>query len=68
MGVACSVHGIEENPYKILIRKPEEKRSFGRSRQMLEDNIRMYLTGVGWKGVDLICLDQKGPSNGLLCI
>jgi hypothetical protein len=32
IGEACSMHGIDENAYKILVRKPEGKRPYRRSR------------------------------------
>jgi hypothetical protein len=37
--VACK--GSMENAYKILIRKPERKKSLGRARHRWEVNIRM---------------------------
>jgi hypothetical protein len=46
------------NAYKSLVRKPEGKRPLGRSRRRWEDNIRMDISGTGWKGVDLIHLVQ----------
>jgi hypothetical protein len=45
--------------YKVLVGKPEGKRSRGRSRHRWEDNI-MNLREVGWKGVDWIQLAQDG--------
>jgi hypothetical protein len=44
------------NVYKILIGKPEGKRPIGRSRRRREDNIRIGLRELGWKGVDWIHL------------
>jgi hypothetical protein len=38
--------------------KPEGKRSLGRPRHRWEDNIRMYLSEIGWRGVDWILLVQ----------
>jgi hypothetical protein len=35
--------GKMKNSYKLLARKHEGKRTFGRSRHRLEDNIKMYL-------------------------
>jgi hypothetical protein len=35
------------NAYKILVRKPEGKRPFGRPRHKWEDNIRMDLREIG---------------------
>jgi len=36
-------------PYKILVRKPEEKRPFGRPSHRWVDNIRMDLREIGWE-------------------
>jgi hypothetical protein len=40
------------NAYRILVRKPEGKRSLGRSRRSWMDNIKMDIKEKGWKGVD----------------
>jgi hypothetical protein len=37
------LHAWERSAYKVLVRKPEEKRPLGRHRHRLEDNIRMSL-------------------------
>jgi len=37
---------------KILIRKTEVKRLFGRSRRIWEDNIKMGRRKIGWESVD----------------
>jgi hypothetical protein len=42
--------GEIRNAHKILVGRPEEKRSLGRRRW--EDNIRMDLRGIWWEGVD----------------
>jgi hypothetical protein len=44
------------NTYKILVGKPEGKRSLGRRRWM--DNIRMDLRNIGWGGMDWIDLAE----------
>jgi hypothetical protein len=36
--------------YKVLVRKPKEKRPLGRPRRRWEDGIRMDLREVGWGG------------------
>jgi hypothetical protein len=41
MGRACSTHGREENPYRVLVGEPEGKRPLGRHRLRWEDNIKM---------------------------
>jgi len=46
------------NAYKILAGKPEEKRPFGRPGGRWEDNIRMDLREIRWKGVDWIHVAQ----------
>jgi hypothetical protein len=46
------------NSYKTLVGKPEGKRPLGRPRRKWEGDIRMDLTGRGWKGVDWIHLAQ----------
>jgi hypothetical protein len=37
---------------KSLVGKLEGKRSLGRPRRRLENNIRMDLREIGWEGVD----------------
>jgi hypothetical protein len=44
--------GKMENTYKILARKPEEKRPLGRPTHGWEDNIRMDLQEIEWESVD----------------
>jgi hypothetical protein len=43
MGWACSVDGEEWGVCRILVGKPEGKRTLGKSRRRGEDNIRMDL-------------------------
>jgi hypothetical protein len=38
------------NAYKILVGKPEQKRTFGRPRHRWEDNIKMDLMETGFGG------------------
>jgi hypothetical protein len=40
--------GEEEEVYRILVGKPEEKRSLGRPRPRWVDNIKMELREIGW--------------------
>jgi hypothetical protein len=42
----------------MLVGKPEEKRSLGRSRRRWVDNIKMNLRARGWGGVDWIDVTQ----------
>jgi hypothetical protein len=58
MGGACSAYGGEEGVYRVLVRKPEEKRTLGRPRSRWEDNIKMDLQKVGCGGMDWIELSQ----------
>jgi len=46
------------NAYKILLGKPEGKRSLGRPKRTWEDNIRMDLREIGYEGVEWINLAQ----------
>jgi hypothetical protein len=50
--------GEKRNAYNILVRKPEEKRPFGRPKRKWEDNIRTDLREIRWKGVDRMYLPQ----------
>jgi hypothetical protein len=54
--VACM--GEERNVYRVLMGKPEGKRSLGGPRRRWEDGIRMDLTEIGWGSVDWIQLAQ----------
>jgi hypothetical protein len=48
----------KRNAYRLLVGKPEGKRSLGRPRYRWVDNIRMGLEEVGWGDVDWIGLAQ----------
>jgi hypothetical protein len=50
--------GEERKLYKVLVRKPKEKRPLGRPRRRWEDGIRMDLTEIGLGSVDWIRLAQ----------
>jgi hypothetical protein len=50
--------GEKRNAYRILVGKPEGKRTLGRPRRMGMDNIEMYLRKIGWDGKDWIVLAQ----------
>jgi len=54
------------NAYRILVGKPEGKRSVGRPRRRRKDNIKMNLHEVGWGGpwTGLIWL-RIGTGGGL---
>ena len=42
--------------------KPEGRRRLGKPRRRWEDNIKIDLRKVGWKGIDLIDLAQDRDS------
>jgi hypothetical protein len=44
--------------YRVLVEKAEGKKPLGRPRRRWEDNIRIYLQEVGYKGMDWIELAQ----------
>jgi hypothetical protein len=48
----------EKNACRILVGKPEGKRPLERPRRRWEDNIRMDLREIGWRGMDWIDLAQ----------
>jgi hypothetical protein len=58
MGRACSTNGAKRNIYRILVGKPEGKRSLGRPRHRWVDSIKMDLRKIGWDGMDWIDLAQ----------
>jgi hypothetical protein len=43
-----------KDAYRVLVGKPEEKRRLGIHRRKWEDNIRIDLEEIDWKGVDWI--------------
>jgi len=45
--------------YSDLVGQPEGKRSLGRPRRSWEDNIKMDLQEMGWRGMDSIDLAQE---------
>jgi hypothetical protein len=50
--------GEDRNVYKVLMGKPEGKRSLGKPRRRWEDGIRMDLSEIGSGSVDWIQLAQ----------
>jgi hypothetical protein len=48
--------GQKRNAYRLLVGKPDGKRSLGRPRRRWVDNIRMDFREVGWGKVDWIVL------------
>ena len=58
MGWTCGEYGRGERVYRVLLRKPEEKRPLGRPRLRWVDTIRMDLQEVGCGYKDWIGLAQ----------
>jgi hypothetical protein len=58
MGGACSTNEGEEERVRLLVGKPEGRRSLGRPRRRWLDNTRMDLVEVGWDDLDRIGLAQ----------
>jgi hypothetical protein len=48
----------KRNVYRLLVGKPEGKRSLGRPRRRLIDNIKMDLLEIGLNVVDWVGLAQ----------
>jgi len=51
--------GERRGVYRVLVGKPEGKRSLGRPRRRWEDNIKMDLQEVGCGAMDCIELTQN---------
>jgi hypothetical protein len=51
--------GEERKLYKVLVGKPEGKRSLGRPSLRWEDGIRMDVRKIGWGSVDWIRVAQN---------
>jgi hypothetical protein len=45
--------GENRNAYRILVGKPEGRRTLGRPRRRWVDNIKMDLRGIGWDWIDM---------------
>jgi hypothetical protein len=50
--------GERRGAYRALVGKPEGRRPLGRPRRRWEDNIKMDIRKVGWRGADWIDLAQ----------
>ena len=48
MDGACGTSGVRRGSYRVLVRKPEGKRPFGRPGRRWGDNMKMDLQEVGW--------------------
>jgi hypothetical protein len=49
---------MKRNACRVLVGKPEGKRPLGRPRHRWEDNMKMYLREIGWRGMDWIDVAQ----------
>jgi len=58
MGGACSTYGERRGVYRVLVGKPEGKRSLGRPGRRWEDNIKMDLQELECGCMDWIELAQ----------
>jgi hypothetical protein len=52
--------GEKTNTYRLLVRKPEERRTLGGPRRRWVRNIRMHLVEVGWGDVDWLRIGTGG--------
>jgi hypothetical protein len=50
--------GAKRNAYRILVGKPEGKRSLEIPRHSWDDNIKMDLREIGWDDMDRIDMTQ----------
>jgi hypothetical protein len=58
VGIFRGYASVMRNAYRILVGKPEGKRSLGRPRRRWVDNIEIYLMQIGWSGMEWIDLAQ----------
>ena len=67
MGWACSAYGGQDL-YRVLMGKPEGKRTLGRPRCRWDDNIKIDIQDVGCGGMDWIELAQdRNGWRALVC-
>jgi hypothetical protein len=58
--------GEKKNAYRILVGKPERRRTLGRSRRRWVDNIKIDLREIGWGGMDWVLIWLRKGTNGWL--
>jgi hypothetical protein len=58
--------GEGRGAYRILVGRPEGRRSLGRPRRRWEDNIKMDLQEVGWGAWSGLIWRRIGTGGGLL--
>jgi len=56
--------GERSGVYRVLVRKPEERRPLRRRSFRWEDSIKMYLQKVAYEAIDCIELSQDGTGGG----
>jgi len=56
VGRTCGTHGDRRGVYRVLIGRPEGKRTLGRPGHRWEDNIKMDLRETGIDGANWIQL------------
>jgi len=54
MGWPCSMYGARGGIYRVLVGKPEGKRPLGIPRHRWENNIKLGLQEMGFRGMDWI--------------
>jgi len=58
MDGTCSTYGERTGVYRVLVEKPEGKRTLGRPRCRWEDNIKMNLQEIGCGSINWMELAQ----------
>ena len=56
MGGACGMYERQERAYRILVGRPDKKKTLGGPTHRWEDNINMDLQDVQWGGINWIDL------------
>jgi len=58
MGEHVARMGKRSGAYSVLVRNLREREPLGRTKRRWEDNIKMDLQKMGWKGMDWIDLAE----------